>query len=342
MFKLFKQFSDSSSNVSRSALRRLSAVTVVALFIVGLHSCRNPGDITINSRTEIERFMTVSQDIREMFDPVIYAKDTFALDSGDATFRVARVDTTIQQNVRVTDEKTVVTTASGKGRLATASQTVRYSGTFTQRNSPAGLEMTNFYDAEIVREALFQELGTEDDPFLGWELIGLKLGKSLAAISQIVTITQFPLAGGFPKVISGVPQGVGLAPGGFTYFFELQSVNAGDSIDVITKLGPMTVFARTNTGYRQLTGRPGPSGTYHYGFRTPPADHQNRFFHLLTFQKGPTVAIDSTTYNKFIDTVIIDTTINPPLVDTVYDSTLAPPDTAVVLEDLWTFPYSVR
>ncbi len=401
MFRFLKRFSDSSSNVSRGALRRFSALLVVLLFVTGLHSCRNPGDIVINSRTEIERFMSVNQDIRELFDPVIYAQDTFVLDSGDATFRVARIDTTILRDVRVTDDRTVVTTASGKGRLATASQTVRYSGTFTQRNSPFGAEITNFYDAEIVREALFQKLGTNDDPFLGWELIGLKLGKSLAFISQVVTITQFPLVGRFPKVISDVPQGVGLAPDGFTYFFHLQSVSAGDSIDIITKQGPMTVFARTNIGYRQLSGRPEAGGAYHYGFRTPPADPQNRFFHLLTFQKGPVVAIDSTSYNLFVsgvnvtppdtqigqftiidtildssfiyrdtcadtsitDTMLLDTcsssqlvsidsipdttifrdtTITPAIFDTIYDSTLAPPDTGVVFEDLWAFPYSVR
>ncbi len=375
-----------------------------------VHGCTQPNNSQSDDRSELGRFMELSQDIDELFEQEIYASDTFVLDSGDLAFRVARIDSREVSSYRIFPRNGVITTSFGQAPVATVGRDDDFFGSFTQRNGPTGRQIDTIYDARLSREVLFLKLGSDADPFLGWELIGIDLGKPLGSISEFVTIRKIPARLGFPTVLSNQSQETGLPIDfrNFTFIFDIKSVDAGDSIDIQTKRGPMTIFANTNVGFRQLSGKRTSSGStnnFAYGFRTPPADPQNKFYHLITFQIGPEEAIDSTDYNVFVafikktpiippdttivfvlvpdtlfdttfilydtcadslildtfyldvciekelfsvdtlltgSTVVPDTTIVDTLFETIYDSVLLPPDTLLVLEDLWVFPYSVR
>ncbi len=326
---------------SDKGLMRALVLSVALLMALLSHSCRNPGAFTVTGRTEIQRFMAQNEDIGELFDFDVYATDTFTLDSGAATFRVARITEKAMGDVGISVSKSSLTNSFGTAPLAIATRTDSYQGTFGQRSSLTGSEIETPYDTRLRRRALFMKLGTDDDRFFGWEFIGFDLGKPLSSISELVTITQIPRQIGFPTVLSEQAQEADLSGEYrfFTFFFHIKSVKAGDSIDIQTKRGPMTIFARTNTGHRQLSGRHIPSeppGVFHYGYRIPPADPQNRFYHLITFQRGPEVVIDSTVYNRFITALIEKPLIPPdtqltniPVMDTTIDSLFLFIDTCV-------------
>ncbi len=306
-------------------LGRAFVLVAALLLILVSHSCRNPGEFTVTSRTELERFMSTGEDIRDLFEFDIYARDTFSLDSGAATFRFARIASKVQGNNFIpTDTSGPDTNAFGIGPFIIASRLDRYDGTFLQLSNPSGPGFESRYRTSLLRRALFMKLGSDADRFFGWELVGLDLGLPLNRISNLVTIKEIPARLGFPTVLSNYDIDFDrgeLKP--FTFLINYKAVKAGDSIDIQTKVGPMTVFARTSTGFRQLSGLHGPTdppNVFHYGFRVPPSDPQNRFYHLITFQQGPETAIDSTIYRRFV----VATNVVP----------LIPPDTQITTKEI--------
>jgi hypothetical protein len=308
-------------NHNDRGLARLITLVVVLGALSAIHGCEQPTDAPINNQSEIDRFMELSPDIQELFEFNVYERDTFVLDSGDATFRVAKIDDKRQYSKGVSPGENPIITSIGTARYAIARRVDRYDGKFTQQNSPGSNQTESIYQAELERQALFLKLGSVNDPFLGWEFVGFDLGKPLSNVSEFVTIKRFPLQQGFPTIMSDFQQETGLPPDkrNFTFLFNIEAVKGGDSIDIRTKRGPMTIFARTNVGFRQIFGRHNvsdPANVFHYGYRTPPADPQNQLYHLLTFQLGPEETIDSTQYQSII--AAIDTTL------------LIPPDTQIV------------
>lgn len=336
------------------------------------YACQSPNTEIFTDESEIVSLMENNLDAREIFDAQVFPSDSVLVDSSSVASR--RLSFTEKRRSPLTASvrtRPVEIENFGPTFVAQASVSDKFFGDYLQRLNGQP-DLSKLWDGILDRKALLFKLKDDNAPYLGWELVGYNTGKPLSLIGADVTIRVFPATGGVPRIISNKPI-ENLPPDlrDFTLFIHVDPLRSGERVEIETLRQKFSIFARTAQGFRQLEPTGPVGGKYKYSFIVPAQD-PNRFFHLMTFQSGPEIIIDSL-WNFFLDTVKIDT-LDPPettfiidsiaidsiaidsietlfFVDTIVDSfnfTTEPDstflDTNHIFDfgDIWTFPYSVR
>lgn len=352
------------------SLVSLALVSLSAILLV--YACQKPNNESFTDESEIVRLMENNLDAREIFETSVFPSDSVLVDSSSSVLR--RLSFTEKTRSPVTAflrPRPVEIENFGLTFVAQASVSDKFFGDYLQKLDGQP-DLSKLWDDRLDRKALLFKLQDDNAPYLGWELVGYDTGKPLALIGADVTIRVFPTNGGVSRIISNKSR-ENLPPdlSDFTLLIHVDALRSGERVEIETLRQKLSIFARTAQGFRQLVPTGPVGGRYKYSFIVPPSDI-NRFFHLMTFQSGPEIFIDSL-WNFFLDTVKIDT-LDPPettliidsiaidsiaidsietlfFVDTIVDSFnfITEPDSTFLdtnhifnYGDIWTFPYSVR
>ena len=290
------------------------------------YACEKPNNEIFTDEGEIVSLMENNLDAREIFEAQIFPSDSVLVDSSAVALR----------RLLFTDKRRFPLSASvqihpveienfGLTFVARASVIDRFFGDYVQQLNGQP-ELFKLWDRIIDREGLLLKLQSDNAAYLGWELVGYNTGRPLALIGVDVKIRVFPANGGTPRIISDKPR-ENLPPDllDFTLFIHVDALRSGERVEIETIREKFSVFARTAQGFRQLEPEAISGGRFKYTFIVPPPD-PGRFFHLMTFQSGPEITIDSL-WNVFLETLSIDT-LDPPVttIETtiVIDSTKGP------------------
>ena len=294
---------------------RAYRITVTAGCLCMALSCSKPNDPNIPASQAIRGFINSSRDIAEIFTLAIQPPDTLTLDSVGSFLRRDVLLSAFRQSIAVTIDS-VVKRQTSFGLVFTAYATFSdgFSHSLFEAGGASPDSLWRPWSVPYGRRALFYQLEPYASAFQGWRLVGWDLAEG-APYSMLpgVTITLYPVSGA-ARVISNKERVTDAVYKSYMYTTQMDVLRGGDSVHILTAL-PQNIYARTAQGYRRLGQKAlSPSG-YAYGFRTPAANANERYFHTLSFQNGPRLVIDTTS---------------------------PPPDTLVDFDHPWTFVYGLQ
>ncbi|MCH7878822.1 MAG: hypothetical protein IH914_05865 [candidate division Zixibacteria bacterium] len=306
------------NHIAKSS-KTLLGLTLFSLSAVLLaYACEKPNNEVLTDEAEIVSLMENNLDAREIFDAQIFPSDSILVDSSSSELR----------RLFFTEKRRFPLSASvfvrpfeieNFGLIFVARAIVKdeFLGDYLQKLNGQP-DLFKLWDGIIDRQALLFKSRDDNALYLGWELVGYNTGKPLALIGSDVKIRVIPASGGVPRIISNktrevLPQNLE----DFTLFTHIDALRSGDRVEIETLRQKFSVFARTAQGFRQLEPVNIAGGRYKYSFVIPEPD-ANRFFHLMTFQSGPEIIIDSL-WEFFLETLSIVPIIPP---DTTIDTTL--------------------